>query len=152
VTSSAEAPRARPLLAAAVLCERILTEKDNVHSVIRIVDTFTVVEVPKDSAEAKKPGVVVHAFIAFKSGAARGKYDVQLVLHRPSGEPDPLGEPNPMVLEGGVHGSTLQVTLHLGVTELGDYSIDVMVDGEVMTRMPFRLQLAPAAPTSPSTT
>lgn len=134
--------RPKPLLAAAFTCERILREADEVISAIRIVDTFTAHESLPDDAPIN---VSLWAMIYFKSGPATGRYTVSLAMHPQGGENRPMGEPMPIDLLGGAHGTTLGVELHIAVKQAGLYWVDVLVDGEMVTSMPITLRRAPSS-------
>ena len=136
--SEGQLRRAQPHIGAAVFCEHILHEKDGVNSLIRIVDTFTVPKIP--AGVEGKAVVRVNGFLMFKSGDAKGKYEVRLRLRPPAGDPQELGDPQYIVFDGGEHGAAIIMNLALEVKQPGLSWIDVIVDGELMTRMPFRLR------------
>ncbi len=130
--------RARPLVNAAFLCERILTEKDNVQSFVRVVDTFTLT-VPVGTTQFP---VQTWLAVILKSGAAKGKYTLRFRLHAPSGKTTSLGDDEiPFALEGGERGVQIGTLLTLLLDEQGIFGIDVLVDGEALTRVPFRVRL-----------
>jgi hypothetical protein len=134
----AEPTRPRPQIGAALFCERVLREIDGVHTLVRVVDTFTVT--PPPPGITAQPVVELNGFLLFKSGDARGKYEVRLSLTSPSGEAKPLGEPQHIVLQGGVHGAAITIHLTVNATEFGTYFLEVIVDGERLTIVPFRLR------------
>ena len=79
-----------PYLTAALLCERVLDERDGVKSLIRVVDRVTVNVVGPMPAEGPPP--MLHnltLFIAFKSGHARGPMNLIVRIDKPSTEPGP---------------------------------------------------------------
>lgn len=79
-----------PYLQAALFCERVLDEKDNVKSLIRLVDRLVVQatgpDVPDTMPEITRQ---VIAFLSFKSGEAVGTVPIKITLKRPSGMTDP---------------------------------------------------------------
>ena len=81
-----------PFLSAALLCEKVLEEKDGVKSAIRIVDRVTHSALgpnPPDQMEPFDYGLTL--LIKLKSGSARGIHTLQVRLVKPSGEsPTPL--------------------------------------------------------------
>jgi hypothetical protein len=127
---------AKPLLAAAVTCERVLREVDGVITPVRLVDAFAV------SASEGMPRLLVSMWIliVFKSGEARGSYSVSLVMRPPSGEAAPLGQSMPIELQGGAHGVSLAIELAVDAKEEGLYWIDVLLDQEHVTSMPVTLR------------
>jgi hypothetical protein len=131
----------KPHLAAAVLCERVLVEKDEVVSAIRIVDSFQIL-IPANMPAGTKPAIELTALLSFKkaTGDRAEKHQATLVLRGPSGQmsihapsldfyfkPDPVASAN------------LIVNINLPASEYGTFEIDVSVDGEKVTTMPFRL-------------
>jgi len=81
---------AHPYLAAALMCERVLEEKDQVLSIIRVVDIFYVQPFPRDlpkEAQAVAPFVAVLCFKKSFAETSPVKHTVSLVLHGPSGTP-----------------------------------------------------------------
>jgi hypothetical protein len=78
------AQKAMPCLAAALICEQISEESDQVASVNRIVDTVNLQnkEVTRKGTTVQLP---VSMFIAFKSAGFEGNMDLQLQLVDPAG-------------------------------------------------------------------
>lgn len=73
-----------PYLTAAVLCERVLQEKDEVISIIRMIDRLTVTVNAAGSPETMPPAAVnFTALIALKSGSARGRMTVKWSTETP---------------------------------------------------------------------
>ena len=136
-----------PFLAAAVLCEKVLTETDGVLSIIRIVDRMMVRAIgpAEQIPDNLPPGVVdLTAVISFKSGAARGRAKVSLGLEKPSGSSTKLAD-IPVLFEGEDRGNNLILPLMLEVHEEGLYWIVVELDGELATKLPLRLVYEPVA-------
>ncbi|MGH9789442.1 MAG: DUF6941 family protein [Candidatus Acidiferrales bacterium] len=131
--------QAKPYLVSALFCERVLQETDGVLSVVRIVDKATV-EIPQDAPKEKKPVVQITALISFKSGDAKGKFSVQVVPRSPTGKSMSAPAPFPMLFEGQEHGNNLIINFTIPVEEEGLFWFDVLVDGEVMGRMPLRVE------------
>lgn len=130
--------QSKPLVQVACVCEKVLTEPDNVSSLIRIVDTYHLT-VP----EGKKfeDGVVeLTAYIALKSGDVTGEHTVGLRLVPPDG-----GETQthrwPVVFDGGEHGATLKIAFVLPHPRSGLYWFDVLWGEEVLTKIPVRLKI-----------
>jgi hypothetical protein len=136
--------RPQPHISAALLCERILTEKDGVQTLVRIVDTLTgrysATEVPPGSKARVK--FQVWLVVTLKSGEAKGKYTLRVRMNDPSGKQVELSEEMPIVLDGGEHGVNVNILLDLTVTD-GLFWVDVMVDDRVLTRVPLKVRLEP---------
>jgi hypothetical protein len=138
-------PVGGPFLAAAIFCDSIVQGMDGALSAIRIVDKINVTipaEAPPNvpSEEIRVP-VTTWLLLMFKSGSAKGKHKVELVVHSPSGKKqDGLKQevtlsPNPS------GGANLRIQFAIGVKEGGLFMIDVVLDGEVVTRMPLLISL-----------
>jgi hypothetical protein len=135
-----------PHVSIAALCERVLTEKDNVLSLIRLVDTFTPESLPQNANLPQNTPLkfvpVAHfvVVVILKSGEAKGKYQVALRLQGPSGKQQPLGDAVPFVFEGGEQGASLLADVTIPADQPGLAWIDVLVDDEALTRIPFRIR------------
>lgn len=128
----------KPLLVAAVFCEKVLQEADGVLSAIRIVDKV-IFEPPKGAPPGFLPAVELTALISLKSGDASGKFNVQLVPHSPSGVSMRSPDPIPLVLQGAEHGNNLIIKMVFPIKEEGLFWFDVVVDGDVLTKMPLTI-------------
>src|SRR5436853_6252033 len=97
-----------PYLTAALICEKILREKDEVISIIRIIDRITVTIRGTSPPETPPPPITVNcnAFIALKSGSTTGKRTLKWMLEAPSGTETPE-QLIPILLEGEDRGVNL---------------------------------------------
>jgi hypothetical protein len=126
--------RARPLVAAAFLCEKVLTEKDNAQTFVRVVDTLIAADIKPP------PPFQIWLVVMLRAGEARGKYDLALRINSPSGKASAVGEELPVALGNDEAAVNLNVLLNLNAQEEGLYWIDVLVDGTALTRVPFRVR------------
>ena len=129
-----------PYLAAAVLCEKVLTEQDGVASLIRIVDRITHQASGPDAPSAMVP--FQHSlwmFLSFKSGSARGVKELTIRLQKPSGD-SPFAETIPVNFEGeDDRGANVVVQLQLEIDIVGLWWFNVSLDGIPVTRLPLRI-------------
>lgn len=139
--SSTRKPKARrgnrktPHLATAVLCEKVLQEKDEVTSLIRVIDTINL----SGEARTLPPGVIVFNIVVnFKSGEARGRRRLRIVGRAPSGKKVAAYE-HALEFKGDEHGVSVVALTRMSVTEKGLYWFDVLVNREMMTRIPLRI-------------
>jgi hypothetical protein len=129
-----------PYIGAAFLCEKVLQERDGVLSAIRMVDRIIQAAVGP-SAPDLMPAVTVDLkmLLVFKSGSARGRYSVDIRPVLPSQralQPVSL----PMQLEGDDdRGVNLIVNIGFQATEEGLYWFDVLLNGDLVTRVPLRI-------------
>jgi hypothetical protein len=141
---------AHPYLAAALMCERVLEEKDQVLSIIRVVDIFYVQSFPRDlakEAQALSPLVAVLCFKKSFAETSPVKHTVSLVLHGPSGTPiKTAGQTEEALVASFVFEAektaaniVVNTLLPTDKIEFGTYWYQVTVDGEQVTRIPFKV-------------
>lgn len=130
-----------PYLQAALFCERVIDEKDNVKSLIRIIDRLQIqatgLEVPETMPPIERDLV---AFLTFKSGEARGQVPIRITLTRPSGltDAEPIWQ-GTVHFEGGTRGHNLVIRMRTRFTEPGPYWYSVYVGERLATKMPFEI-------------
>jgi hypothetical protein len=128
-----------PFLAAAVICERVLQEKDGVLSVIRLIDQLThTIVAPSMPEELPKVTYNLTFLLAFKSGRARGRQNVSLMIEDPSGIRNRVFGQS-IQLEGENRGANLIVQSNITFGLEGIYWFDVLLDEKLVTRMPFKM-------------
>jgi len=126
----------RPYLHVATFCERVLTEKDAVNSLIRMVDRFLV---PGTSEEMPPAVLQFMVYISFKSGFMRGKQKVILRPTSPTGKDLPAME-FPILFEGDDdRGPAFGFMVNWAVEEEGVFWWDLFVNEVLITRMPLRV-------------
>ncbi len=133
-----------PLLAAAIVCENILTETENVQSAIRIVDHVTL---PHAGAPTKGMGIQLPLmlFLAFKVGDnSGGEREMTWELVSPSGKKNEL---KPMTLHFAKDtpnaGYTIRANVVLKYEKEGVYWYNIYVEGSLITRIPIKVSIAP---------
>jgi hypothetical protein len=136
--------RAKPLLAAAVFCDKVLESMgDGAMSAIRIIDSVTVYRPPGHDPEERVP-ISLNALIAFKSGGVKGERALRLRLRMPTGKRKVVME-QPITLPGGEGGTNVRVKVELRLKTEGLYWIDVLVDRTRFTSMPLRVSFTNVA-------
>jgi hypothetical protein len=128
-----------PFLNAALLCERVLQEKDEVISIIRIVDRITLTTHASLSPESLPPMPInLYALIAFKSGSAKGRHTLKWITETPSGIrlPEQL---LPVLFEGEDRGVNLVLNINMVVDQEGIYWFEVLLEDQFLTRIPLRI-------------
>jgi len=133
-----------PYLTAALICERVLIEKDDVLSPIRIIDrlinqTLTIIAGGAPTPPEPEPDpVTLTLFISLKSGKARGTHQVKIALEQPSGiksRPQEL----PVLFEGEDKGANLILPFRIKPDPEGLYWFHILLDDELLTRIPLRV-------------
>jgi hypothetical protein len=128
-----------PFLIAAVICEKVLQERDGVASVIRVIDRLThAIQAPEMPAELPKVSFQFFIFVSLKAGSARGRHQLEVVSEHPSGQRRMLLATS-ILFEGEDRGSNVVAQTAFDFDSEGLYWFDVMVDGKRMTRIPFRM-------------
>lgn len=127
--------RKKPLLQAATICERVITEKDGVITLIRIIDSITV---SSDKDELPPGTLVVTTAVIFKSGEALGKRNITLIARDPDSN-EICRLKAVMELEGGEKGGIVSAEIPLAIKMTGLYFIDVLLGSELVTKMPLRI-------------
>lgn len=131
--------RTGPYLQAALLCERVMEEKDGVVSVIRIIDRLMHTAMGLTAPEVMPPlTYAMTALIILKSGTARGTLQVRLDMEEPSGLTT-AGPSMTALMEGEDRGQNLVMGMQMTFKESGLYWFSVYIDNQLATRMPFRV-------------
>jgi len=126
----------RAYLQMALFCEKVLKEADNVLSVIRVVDRFTV---PGVTPEMPPQPLTFMIVISFKSGFMRGKQVIAIRPKSPTGVDLPAME-FPVLFEGDDdRGLAMAFPIQWVPPEEGLYWWDVYLNQELVTRMPLRV-------------
>jgi hypothetical protein len=131
-----------PFLAAAIFCEKILEEKDGTISAIRIANRIQFTpKGPGISLETHPADINIMALISFRVNAMKGKHDFKF-----NSNSSILVEPLNLnaetlidAVEGGVQ--NIMLDLSFSVKREGVIWFDVLLDEELITRMPLRIQL-----------
>ena len=137
-------PKPGPHLGMAVLCERVLQEKDGVLSIIRAIDRFTITlsgqNVPMQLPQGQ---IAVTLVIMLKSGDARGRHTLTIWPELPSGERLPKTQ-MPVLFEGEDRGVNAILNIGLPITQEGVYWFEVILDdSQILTRVPLRVLYQP---------
>jgi hypothetical protein len=114
-----------PWVAAATVCEAVLEEKDNVFSIIRMVDVFTV-PTPPGWDGANNLHIPLRGIVAFRSGEVKGTRTVRIYSLSLAGKRQKLIEIEPDFL-GGNTGLNIKFNLLFGFRSAGTHWLDVYV-------------------------
>jgi len=134
----------------AVLCEKVLDERDGVLSVIRIVDRLTQTAVGPDAPE-QMPAFLSDGLtmvITVKADQARGRYGIKIRPEAPGGFQLPETE-HTINLSAGPAGVNLVMPVVFPIGEEGVYWFDVFLsapapqEDRLLTRVPLEVQYLP---------
>jgi len=132
-------PSNGPYLNAALICEKVLQEKDEINSIIRIVDRVVITTAASSSPEKMPPTQLnLNVFLSFKSGSSRGRHTIKWVVETPSGirKPEQL---LPALFEGDDRGVNFIIGLNMVIDQEGVYWFDVFLEDQLLTRIPLRI-------------
>jgi len=134
----------RPYVTAALLCEKVLQEKDEVLSVLRIIDRLQYrLEMPEPIPKDLKPIINIQGLVGIKSGPCKGEHAIKVIAEKPNGERKEAAS-YPVTFLGGDHGQNIILNIGLGIDQDGLYWFDVVFDEEVLTRIPLMVIPLPA--------
>ncbi|MGV3516151.1 DUF6941 family protein [Luteitalea sp.] len=134
-----QAPRGGPWLIAACLCERVLTETDGTHSLVRVIDRLTV-KTEKPAVDFPGGFLQAHFFAYLKRGTAKaGHHSLTLAPISPSGKPLKPLDTKVEFTDQEDAGAVLIVPMRLRLSEVGLYRFGVWFNGALMTQAPLRV-------------
>jgi hypothetical protein len=129
----------KPFVQVACLCDTVIVGSDQVATLVRIIDTFSV-DLRNPLPDGTKAMVALTIFISVKSGDVSGKHRLGLRLRRPSKTPQETNWLD-VELNGGVHGANINLAVNLVDPTEGLYWFDVFWNGEaeqdLLTAIPF---------------
>ena len=136
-----------PYLVTALICERVLEEKDGVKSAIRIVDHLNRTSIGPEPSSVMEPfDQDLSLFIRLKAGGARGMYRVEVRVVKPSMNP----EETPALVVHPVHftgpdegGADLVLRMRARFDEEGLWWFDVYMNAIRVVRVPLRIMYHP---------
>jgi hypothetical protein len=137
-----------PFLKAALFCDDVIEGKDGVLSLIRVIDRLTVAA-GGSNAPAELPPTTrrLKLVIMLVSGRARGSQQLELSVETPEGTSTPMWS-NTVFLEGEDRGSNLVAEIEYQFEAEGLYWFDVILDGQRLSRLPFRVIYQRVGPVS----
>ena len=135
-----------PYLKAAVFCDEVIEGKDGVLSLIRVVDRLIITAAGHDAPPSMPPTRHrLKLVLMLVSGRARGTQSIQVSVEAPSGKVSPLWETTAL-LEGEDRGANIVAVLDYEFAHEGVYWFYVKLEGEQLTRLPFRILYQRVAP------
>jgi hypothetical protein len=134
----------RPYVTAALLCEKVILEKDEHVTIVRVIDKiqYQVQGVGTILPPGIRPIVPLEGFVSIKSGPITGDHTVKVVVERPNGDRKDVFT-LPVKLLGSDQGQNLILKVGLGIDVDGLYWFDILFDDEVLTRVPLTVTPTP---------
>ncbi len=138
-----------PYLKAALICESVIEGKDGVLSLIRVVDRLTIAasggQAPADMPASDYNLILVLMLV---SGRARGTSELTLWVEPPDGQPRQLWT-NTVLFEGEDRGANVVAQIQYRFEKQGLFWFDIRLDGERLTRIPYRVIYQRIVPGTP---
>ena len=127
-----------PTLKYGVTCEKILFEKDNVISLIRIVDKFILTLAGPQLPESLPPGqMALNIAMCWVGGL--GTHEAALNIIRPDGTVHQSNQTWPFTLDSLNSGHTIAATEVIEISGAGTYWIEFVLNGSSRNRIPFQI-------------
>ena len=127
-----------PYLKFGVICENALQERDNVLSLVRIVDKFTITITGKEPPDQLPEGVKVLTIVMGWVGGL-GKHAATFNIVSPGGETQPSPRSWSFNLDAINHGYNIIAKLPVKIGKEGVYWIEFILNGQVKSRTPFQV-------------
>jgi len=126
----------RPYVTAALICEKLLREKDETLTLVRVADRlqYSLQGFPAET----KPMIQMNGLLSLKSGSVTGDHMIKLVSVKPNGQRWDAHSQSVNLL-GNDHGVNIIMNINLGVDQDGLYWFDVLFDDEILTRIPLMI-------------
>ena len=126
----------RPYVTAALLCERVIQEKDESLTLVRIADKIQYLIQGPGLPAGLKPMINLNGLVSIKSGPVTGEHKITIVMQRPDAIRKELYA-IPVKFLGEDQGQNVILNIALGVEQDGLYWFDVLFEEEVLTRIPL---------------
>jgi hypothetical protein len=126
----------RPFVQVAAICQTPMQETNGLFSVVRIMDRVPVFGV---TDEMKPQGLnMLSLVVILKAGEMSGKYTLHIIPQKPSGQRLPPISTQ-VLFERDERGVVLTIPVPLVADEEGLYWFDVMLQEDLLTRIPLRV-------------
>jgi len=127
-----------PYLKYGVICERVLTEKDGVLSLIRVVDRFTITITGREPPDQLPEGIKGMT-IAMCWAGGLGTHEAAFNIQSPGGETQRSPQSWSFNLDALNRSHGIIVRLPVRIKREGVYWIEFVLNGEVKSRIPFQV-------------
>ena len=134
--------REGPFLAAAFFCDKVLDEKDDVLSAIRIVNKITLTaSSPEITLETNPAKINLMGLVSIRAGDVKGNHKIRVIS-----DSEILSEPSQIEVDISFDGKTVAtnnviITLGIEVKREGIIWFAVFFDDKLLTKMPLQIQL-----------
>ncbi len=127
-----------PYVAVACFAEKVLTESDNVHSLIRMIDRIQIAVTTHGEVKAiptiQTPLIL---YVGLKCGGERGSHELEIVPVKPGGERLP-SKRHPVHFEGPEYkGVNIIVKMVMGINMEGTWWFEIRHRNHLLTKIPL---------------
>ena len=133
-------PSGGPWVQFACFCEKVILDKEDVFTLVRVVDQI-ILDIAGPAPPDHMPPLDVPPIklaLCLKSGDARGRVTLRIDLSSPNGEVK-RGQELSLNLEGEHRGQAVVTDIRLRLQYEGVYWFDVWCDEQLLTRIPLRV-------------
>jgi hypothetical protein len=127
-----------PYLKCGVICEQVLTEQDNVLSLIRIVDRFTITITGREPPDQLPQGIKIMTIVMCWTGGL-GTHEAAFNIQSPGGETQPSPQSWSFNLDALNRSHSIILKLPVQIRRQGVYWIQFILNSEVKSRIPFQV-------------
>jgi len=142
-----------PFVSAACFAEHVLTETDNAHSLIRIIDRIQVAITARgEMKELPKTQHSLTLFVSLKCGGERGSHELEIIPVKPSGERLP-SQSNPVHFEGPEYkGVNIIAKMAIEISGEGTWWFEIRHRKQLLTKIPLNVifQIQTRKPANPT--
>ena len=129
-----------PYLGSALLCERVIEEKDGTKSLMRIVNRLiTSVQGPTVPERMPPIQAILFLSISMRTGKKAGAHDVKIGLTRPDKSALPEQIQRIKLEEPESRSTDIVVNMSLGLDQEGTYWFEIYFDEFLMTKIPLEV-------------
>jgi len=133
---SAQMDNPRPFVGAALICEKVLVEKDDSITLVRIADRFQydMVGVP----QGVRPLIPIQGIVRLISGPVTGEHMIKVVGENPAGGRRQLYQ-QALSFLGKDHTQNFIMNITLAAQDDGLHWFDILFDDELLSRIPLMI-------------
>lgn len=135
-----------PHLLAAILCERLLEEKDGVNSIIRVIDQLVIQAAGPDvPSQLPKRQQDMWFFLLLKTGEQPGACPIEIKMVKPDLSSPPAFKQTVHMESPNYRGVAVRIYMSLEIDQVGVWWFEVFVKGIKRTRVPLHVVYLPQA-------
>lgn len=129
-----------PYVSTACFAEKVLEERDGVHSLIRVIDRVHITV--KTQGKIKEPPKIrqpLILYISLKCGGERGSHELEIIPIKPNGEKLPRAS-NPIHFEGPEYkGVNVIVNMIVEIDGEGTWWFEIRHRNQLLTKVPLNV-------------